>query len=299
MIDIKQISKSFGHQVILDDLSLSISEGKIFGLLGKNGAGKTTLMKIILGLLKADEGVVTVHGEIVTFGHTATNKYVGYLPDVPAFYPYMTAFEYLMLCAEIAQIPKNERTKKALHFLQVVGLEKNKKRIGGFSRGMKQRLGIAQALLHEPKVLICDEPTSALDPQGRKEILEILQNIKTHTTVIFSTHILNDAEKICDEIALLHEGKFVLSGSLQDILKQFQKPILHIDLLEIEHASLFKQQFPVANQQLNHFTIQTTDLQQLQQEIFTFCIEKNMTIQNISIEQSSLDDIFLEVTSNE
>jgi ABC-type multidrug transport system, ATPase component len=142
-------------------------------------------MKIILGLLKADSGSVTVCGEKVTYGETKTNRNIGFVPDVPEFYGYMNPMEYLKLCGEITGLPKNKIKSRSEELLELVGLKDEKRKIGQFSRGMKQRLGIAQALLNEPKLLICDEPTSALDPIGRKEILDILLAAKGKTTIVF------------------------------------------------------------------------------------------------------------------
>ena len=204
ILEISHITKTFGAKKVLNDLSFSVPEHSVFGFIGQNGAGKTTTMKIILGLLKSDQGEVFVNGEKVTFGQNSTNKYIGYLPDVPEFYGFMTPREYLTMCGQITGMRKEEIVKKSVELLKLVGLEKENKRIKGFSRGMKQRLGIAQALLNSPKLLICDEPTSALDPMGRKEVLDILSSVKEHTTVVFSTHVLSDVESICDRIAFLH-----------------------------------------------------------------------------------------------
>ncbi len=223
MLTISHVNKSFGTRQILKDLTFSVRENTIYGFIGENGAGKTTTMKLILGLLRADSGELFVNGEKVCYGQNCTNRYIGYLPDVPAFYGYMTPLEYLSFCGEITGMSKEQIPEKAEELLNLVGLSDRKKRIHGFSRGMKQRLGIAQALLHEPKLLICDEPTSALDPAGRKEILDILQAVKKKTTVIFSTHILSDVERICDEIGFLHEGKIVLSGTMDEIKKLAEK----------------------------------------------------------------------------
>lgn len=296
-IDIQGLTKSFADHTVLNNLSLQIKEGQIFGLLGQNGAGKTTLMKIILGLLKADEGEIIVLGERAQFGNTSTNRHIGYLPDVPSFYPYMTAFEYLVLCGELAGLSSSKRKEHAEKFLHLVGLEKNNKRIGGFSRGMKQRLGIAQALIHQPKILICDEPTSALDPIGRKEILDILQKIKEQTTIIFSTHILNDAEKICDEIALLHDGQFILNGRVEDIMLSYEKPVLHVHLQNTSDSELFKQHFPDAKILLNEFVVGGDTLPTLQQKVFEVCLAEEIIIKSISIERATLEDVFLEVTA--
>ena len=220
ILEIQHLSKRFGSLQAIDDLSFSVPEGSIFGFIGQNGAGKTTTMKMVLGLLKADSGTVLINGEKVSFGETKTNRIVGYLPDVPEFYNYLKPKEYLRLCGEITGLSKDQIEERSETLLTLVGLQNVKKKIGAFSRGMKQRLGIAQALLNEPKLLICDEPTSALDPIGRKEILDILLKVKGKTTVIFSTHILSDVERICDHIAVLHKGKLMLSGTLADIKAQ-------------------------------------------------------------------------------
>lgn len=297
MIKITEVSKKFGSQEVLRNINLTISEGQIFGLLGKNGAGKTTLMKIILGLTKMDHGSIAIFEENVSFGETPTNRHIGYLPDVPSFYPFMTAGEYLRYCGEITGLNKEQRHERAEKYLQLVGLENNKKRISGFSRGMKQRLGIAQALLHQPKILICDEPTSALDPIGRRDILEILQKIKQETTVIFSTHILNDAEKICDEIALIHDGEFVLSGNLKDILNAHQKQLLVVELQSTQDQQKFQARFPQAIGNDDQLLLSSSDLVALQKEVFEFSIEQQMIIQSITIKKASLDEIFMEVTA--
>lgn len=217
ILTLEHVTKRFGRQMVLNDLNLIVPEGRIFGFLGENGAGKTTTMKLILGLLRADQGVIKVNGEPVTFGQTTTNRLIGYLPDVPAFYDYMRPQEYLQLCGEISGLSKDCLNQRSTELLTRVGLANTHQKIGGFSRGMKQRLGIAQALLNEPRLLICDEPTSALDPVGRLEILDILQQLKGQTTVFFSTHVLADVERICDEIAILHAGKIALTGQIDDL----------------------------------------------------------------------------------
>ena len=215
ILEIKGLRKSFGSLNVIDGLDFDVPEGSVFGFIGVNGAGKTTTMKMALGLLEIDGGEIIVCGERVSFGKTV--KSVGYLPDAPEFYPYMKPMEYLSLCGEIAGMSRDRINSRGRELLELVGLTKAKRRIGGFSRGMKQRLGIAQALLDEPKLLICDEPTSALDPLGRKEILDILAAVKGRTTVVFSTHILSDVERICDRFVFLHGGKAVLSGVLSEM----------------------------------------------------------------------------------
>lgn len=214
---IQNLKKNFGSKEVLCGLNLSVPEHSIFGFIGKNGAGKTTTMKAILGLLKPDDGEIFCLGEKVHFGQTNTNRYIGYLPDVPEFYSYMTPLEYLTFCGEVSRMNKADIVTRSKELLELVGLGQECHRIKGFSRGMKQRLGIAQALLNRPKLLICDEPTSALDPVGRKEILDILLAARQQTTVLFSTHILSDVEHICTEAAFLNNGKIAMQGTIAEL----------------------------------------------------------------------------------
>lgn len=217
VLAIQNLKKDFGSKEVLCGLDLSVPEHSIFGFIGKNGAGKTTAMKAILGLLKPDSGEIYVMGEKVRFGQTRTNRNIGYLPDVPEFYSYMTPLEYMTLCGEVCGMNKSDIVTRSKELLEQVGFGRERRRMKGFSRGMKQRLGIAQALLNRPKLLICDEPTSALDPAGRKEILDILLAVKEQTTILFSTHILSDVERICTEAAFLHDGKIALQGAMAEL----------------------------------------------------------------------------------
>lgn len=239
VLEINQLNKSFGNKDVLSGLDMKVPKNSIFGFVGQNGAGKTTTMKMILGLLKSDSGNITVCGEKVTYGDTKTNRHIGYLPDVPEFYGYMKPMEYLLLCGEITGLTKNDTLSKGKELLKLVGLSDENRKIKSFSRGMKQRLGIAQALLNEPKLLICDEPTSALDPIGRRQILDILLAIKGKTTVVFSTHILSDVERVCDYVAVLHKGKLALHGTLSEIRDQYSTNGFNIEFENEEQLSNF------------------------------------------------------------
>lgn len=217
ILEISHISKRFGSKAVLQDLTFQVEKHSIYGFIGQNGAGKTTTMKLILGLFAADEGEIRVNGEQVRFGQNRTNRKIGYLPDVPEFYGYITPAEYLEFCGRLTGMSRKKRQERIGQMLDMVGLADENRRIQGFSRGMKQRLGIAQALLSEPELLICDEPTSALDPVGRREILEILKKAASYTTVLFSTHILPDVERICDRIGILQGGRLAWEGSMEDV----------------------------------------------------------------------------------
>ena len=294
MLSITGLRKSFGSKEVLKGLDLSVPEHSIFGFIGKNGSGKTTTMKTILGILRADEGEITVNGERVAYGQTATNRHIGYLPDVPEFYSFMTAEEYLRFCGEITGMDRRENAKRSEELLQMVGLSEEKHRIKGFSRGMKQRLGIAQALLGSPKLLICDEPTSALDPVGRKEILDILLMAKGQTTVLFSTHILSDVERICTNVAFLHDGKAELQGTLSDIKTKFRRDEYEIETENDTDAQMLRDAFSdmqaVGRNQLIFREGKSTLF-----DVLRFITEKHIHLVKLERMEPTLESLFMEV----
>lgn len=302
ILTISDLSKSFNNQQIINNLNLHIPAGTIFGLIGKNGAGKTTTMKMILGLLKPDSGYIIVNNEMVKYGQTKTNRYIGYLPDVPEFYNYMTTQQYLKLCGEIIGLSKKEIRERTLKLLDLVGLQDVEKRIGGFSRGMKQRLGIAQALLSKPKLLICDEPTSALDPVGRKEILDILLKIKGHTTVLFSTHVLSDVERICDYVAVLNAGKIVTSGTLSEIKALHGHDQILVEFANTNDLEKFKNSKGIRQYSFqmekyhNQIIISNRNIEMLYKQILETITEVNTYPLKLEIVEPSLERLFLEVT---
>ncbi len=294
ILKISHISKSFGTNKVIDDMSFSVPKHSIFGFIGNNGAGKTTTMKMILGLLKADKGEIFVNEEKVTFGQNCTNQYIGYLPDVPQFYEFLTPMEYLRLCGEIAGMEKGEIRKKSEQLLELTGLENANKRICGFSRGMKQRLGVAQALLHSPKLLICDEPTSALDPVGRKEILDILLSVKEHTTVIFSTHILSDVERICDRAALLRKGRIDTMGTLEDIRRMRGGDNIEIEFCRAGDAQMFAACYKDVRLAGETKIILEGKSESEKIEVMGRLYEKHLPICRLERLESTLEDLFLE-----
>ncbi|MSR93263.1 ABC transporter ATP-binding protein [Clostridiaceae bacterium 68-1-5] len=294
LLRIAGLYKRFGDKEVLKGLNLAVPEHSIFGFIGKNGAGKTTTMKTILGLLKADAGEILVGGEKVVYGQTGTNRYIGYLPDVPEFYPFMTAREYLLFCGEITGLKKTEKEKRCKDLLKLVGLDSETHRIKGFSRGMKQRLGIAQALLNHPALLICDEPTSALDPVGRKEILEILLAVRKRTTVLFSTHILSDVERICTDVAVLHNGSVSIQGKLADVKAKYRGEEYSIETKEETDINLFQQSFP------NMRKISSTRVSFYERDyavfdILRFIAEKRIPLLKWERMEPTLESLFMEV----
>lgn len=293
MLHISGLYKSFGDKQVLKGVELSVPEHSIFGFIGVNGAGKTTAMKTVLGLLKADAGEIIVNGEKVTYGQTATNRYIGYLPDVPEFYGFMTAEEYLRFCGEITGVDGKELTIRCAELLELVGLAGEKHKIKGYSRGMKQRLGIAQALLNRPKLLICDEPTSALDPIGRKEILDILLSVREQTTVLFSTHILADVERICTDVAFLNDGVIQLQGKLSDIKAKYRTEYYLLELNEESSVQNLAETFPCMH------TVSARQLQFREKDHSLFEVMQYLALEQIGISkleriEPSLETLFME-----
>ncbi|HPF86760.1 MAG TPA: ABC transporter ATP-binding protein [Candidatus Limiplasma sp.] len=293
ILELKHVQKRFGSLSVLEDVSFRVPEHTLFGFVGQNGAGKTTTMKMILGLLQMDGGAVTVNGEPVRYGQTAANRFVGYLPDVPEFYSFMTPDEYLRFCGEISGMPARAIAPRAGELLTLVGLAGEKRRIRGFSRGMKQRLGIAQALLNRPRLLICDEPTSALDPIGRKEILDILVNAKEQTTVVFSTHILSDVERICDEIAFLHHGKIVLQGTLEEVKQHHHSAGFEVELEYPRDAQRLLAAFPDAKQLTRSHLLFTQDEQA--EAVMRLLLDSHIPIRRMEKREPTLESLFMEV----
>ncbi|BAH07250.1 ABC transporter ATP-binding protein [Clostridium kluyveri] len=300
ILTICDLHKGFSTHKVLKGVNLSVPQGSIYGFIGKNGAGKTTTMKIALGLLRADSGEIQICNKKVRFGSSEANRYVGYLPDVPQFYNFMTAQEYLKLCGEITGMSAHFIQKKSEYLLNIVGLTDLKKRIGGFSRGMKQRLGIAQVLLNDPKLLICDEPTSALDPIGRKEILDILSKVKNHTTIIFSTHILNDVDTICDHIGILNNGEIVLSGNLNNIKHEYQNTVMLSLSSNSDLNTLLKsEEIMKLNKKIQcketSIYIRTSEVNKIMKWVMKILVKLSITPLKLEIMEPCLENIFMEV----
>ena len=294
MLQITSLQKSFGDKEVLKGLDLSVPEGSIYGFIGKNGAGKTTTMKMILGLMRPDAGKIMVAGENVVYGETLTNRHIGYLPDVPEYYSFMTPSEYLHFCGEITGMKKEEAAVRTKELLDLVGLLEEKHRIKGFSRGMKQRLGIAQALLNRPKLLICDEPTSALDPVGRKEILDILLAVRKQTTVIFSTHILSDVERICTDVAFLHDGKVHMQGKVAEIKADYRTEEYIVETETEQGLTEILKTFANCKKQGNHQLVFAQNECELK-ELLNFIATKNIPILKIERKEPTLESLFMEV----
>jgi ABC-2 type transport system ATP-binding protein len=231
---------------VLSEVSLSVREGEIFGFLGHNGAGKTTTMKILLGLLRATSGGVTLMGEPA--GNVRMHSRIGYLPEAPYFYDYLTAEEFLSFYGRLAGLHREIVQQRIPTLLERVSLvEARHRQLRKFSKGMLQRIGLAQALIHDPELIILDEPMSGLDPVGRKEVRDIILGLRDQgKTVFFSTHIISDVEMICDRVGILAKGAVVASGRIEELVKQYSTQTVEVvcdgiigdDLPDVKDAAI-------------------------------------------------------------
>ncbi len=223
------LTKRYGAVQALDGLDLDVPAGSIFGLLGPNGAGKTTTIRILTGLAAATAGTASVAGIAVGLDRPDLHRRIGYLDQDPRFYSWMRGRELLELAGRLSGIAAPELSARVDAMLARTGLTAAaSRRIGGWSGGMRQRLGIAQALIHDPDVLFLDEPVSSLDPEGRRDLLDLIEGLRGQTTVVLSTHVLADVERVCDRVAILDRGRLVTEGSLDDLLATHARPIYRL-----------------------------------------------------------------------
>lgn len=229
---VSAVTKTYHGKCVLDAIDLTVEEGAIFGFLGPNGAGKTTMLRLMTGLARPTSGSIKVLGHDVAAAGNSVRADIGFLPDVPAFYGWMTAGEYLTFAGELFGVERAVLTNRAGMLLDLAGLGGVTTEIGGYSRGMKQRLGVAQALINAPKLLLLDEPTSALDPIGRKDVLDMIKSLRGRTTVFFSTHILGDVERVCDSVAILDHGRILTQAPISELKARYSRRKIVIDVTE-------------------------------------------------------------------
>jgi len=221
MIECKGISMKFGAFKALDKVSFRVPNEKCYGFLGQNGAGKTTVLRMLVGLLRPNQGEILVAGHSLRTEREQVKKLCGYLPQRPEFYPWLSGEEFLRLSAELVGVPVRQAKTAASKYLEIVGLTQfARRRVGKYSGGMQQRLGLGAALIGDPPVLLLDEPVSALDPQGRDEMFSLLKELKREKTIFLSSHILHDIEQVCDGVVIIHKGQIRAQGALSELLKQ-------------------------------------------------------------------------------
>ncbi len=231
-IEAAGLTKTFGQKRALDAVNLSVEEGSIFGFLGPNGAGKTTMLRLLSGLARPTSGSLHVLGHAVASADNAVRAKIGFLPDVPAFYNWMTASETMRFAGNLYGITGKQLDERVELLLDMAGLGQVGTKIGDYSRGMRQRLGVAQALINAPQLLLLDEPTGALDPMGRKDVLELIASLRGRTTVFFSTHILGDAERVCDSVAILDRGRVVAQAPVEELKERYSKQKIVVEVTD-------------------------------------------------------------------
>lgn len=303
-IRIDALSKTFGSVRALDELSLSVDAGTIFGFLGPNGAGKTTTLRILTGLAHSDSGSAWVDGLEVGKSQEIRGR-IGYLPEDPAFYSWMTGSEVLEMVASIHMITGSERRQRAAEMLKQVGLtEAGKRRVGGYSRGMRQRLGLAQALIHQPRVLLLDEPVSALDPAGRKDVLRLIEGLRGQCTVFMSTHILADVERICDTVAIIDQGRLVVSSQRDQLISRYAIPALALEATDPVQLQTFAEEISgiawARDVEINaqRLLVTVNDLETAQRELLSRAVAAGMVITHYEQVKPSLEDVFLRIVEN-
>ena len=301
-IRVEGLQKFYGPVHALDGLDLMVEPGTIFGFLGPNGAGKTTTIRILTGLAHATEGRAWIMGKEITAGGQEVAQRIGYLPEEPAFYPWMTPSEFLDHVGRVFGLSTSERTVRVKELLELVGLsEVGKRRIGGFSRGMRQRLGLAQALVNRPEVLFLDEALSGLDPAGRKDILELIKRLSGQTTVFISTHILADIERVCDTIAIIARGQLVKQAPRDDLLAQYGLPAFEVEIESGFEAPLddwvkaLRQKNWVQSVSISGLKVRINvhEIQMAKQELLPSAIKAGLVMIRYEMLRPSLEDVFL------
>lgn len=293
LLSVEKLSKKYKNHLAVNELTLNIEDNQCIALLGPNGSGKTTTLSMLSGLL------TPTSGKIVFQGRTSINRQeIGFLPQYPAFFSWMTAAEYLHFAGKLSHLTKRELQKKIDEMLSFVGLEdaKNKK-IGGFSGGMKQRLGLAQAMLHDPKLLILDEPVSALDPSGRRDVLNMMMELKNRMAILFSTHVLHDAEQVCDHIVMLKDGTVKWAGTLDALRKRKTEETFILSTEEkledwIKSKEYIKE-FILTSETSAEIKIMDASRNHLLED----CIKNNMTINRFEVKNHTLEDAYMEVVN--
>jgi len=298
-VQVESVTKIFGNQRALDGVSFTVNSGEIVGILGPNGAGKTTMMKIITGFLHPEEGTVQINGVVIGGNSLEIRRQIGYLPENNPLYPDLYVTEYLEYVAGIYHLEQVQSRVKEIIGRTGLGPEKHKK-IGALSKGYRQRVGIAQALIHDPSVLILDEPTSGLDPTQLVEIRQLIRNVSTDKTVMLSTHIMQEVEALCDRIMIINHGKIVATDTpvnikaiatnrAQKIYVEFAEPVNQEKFLEIQGITEVK---PLSDKTWLISGGETD----LRPQVFRFAVANHLTLLTLNKQESTLENVFLEIT---
>lgn len=307
-VKIENLSKRYGSQKAVDQISFGVKTGEILGFLGPNGAGKSTTMKMITGYLGIGEGDVFIGEKSVKQSGDEIKKHIGYLPENNPLYLDMPVIDYLNFCAALQGVEKVKISDRAKRMIRVCGLNAEKhKKIGELSKGYRQRVGLAQAMIHDPEILILDEPTTGLDPNQIVEIRKLIRELGKEKTVILSTHILPEVEATCDRILIINKGKIVADGTAENLRKQATgqeifkvriedataEEILH-ELRRIKNIDLVE----LVDKSLNRFEVQSRSGASSKREVFHLCVQKNWVLSELIPIETRLEDIFRNLTIN-
>ncbi|HEX6593030.1 MAG TPA: ABC transporter ATP-binding protein [Bacillota bacterium] len=295
LLTVTNLSKTFDEEPVVNHVSFEFEHGKTIALIGPNGSGKTTILRMLAGLLRPTTGTVQFNNRQ---SHEDYRSFIGYLPQCPIFYSWMSGQEFLTYCGELTLMPTDEANEVADRLLDKVGLyEVKDKRISTYSNGMKQRLGIAQAIIHQPKLLLLDEPVASLDPMGRREVLTLLGALKKEMTILFSTHLLMDAVQISDELLLLNKGCIVESGSKNELSAKYQTATIELEFYNnLEGYERKVQQLPsITNSYIkkNTLHVTTSNVTRAREEIFEAALHENWSLTHFTILPTSLEDLFM------
>src|SRR5688500_10758763 len=308
-IEVKNLLKVYGEQKAVNNISFKVEQGEIVGFLGPNGAGKSTTMKIITGYLQQTAGEAFVAGINVADNPLEIKKKIGYLPELNALYYDMYVREYLAFTAELYKVDSSSRSgrkSKIEKVIELTGLKvESKKKIGQLSKGYKQRVGLAAALLHDPEVLILDEPTSGLDPNQIIEIREVIKKQGKDKTVLFSSHILQEVEAICDRVIIINKGELVADDKLsilqsrskgsQTVIVQFKENVDKHLLEKIKDVTSIEQ-VTASNLKFDSYRIQTSNPEVVRKQILELSLQHNLNIVSLQSESQSLEDVFRSLT---
>lgn len=305
-VSVENLTKSYGFQKAVDNISFKVNTGEIVGFLGPNGAGKTTTMKIITCFMGPNEGDVKVGGISVKSNPEEVKRHIGYLPETNPLYKEMPVIDYLQFVAEIQNVPKAKVRERILEMVNVCGLKGEKhKKINELSKGYQQRVGLAQALIHDPEVLILDEPTSGLDPNQIVEIRELIKKIGREKTVILSSHILAEVEATCDRILIINKGKLVADGTASTLRKQAQdKEIVKVTIEDGDRNEIYRNLQALETVELvdllPHYTqafeIQSKASASSRKAIFRLCADKGWSLTEMTPVERKLEEVFRDLT---
>lgn len=307
-IKIENLTKKYGYQKAVDKISFTVKTGEIVGFLGPNGAGKTTTMKIITNYLNCEEGEIFIGGKSIKTDAEEIKKHIGYLPESNPLYNDMPVIDYLEFCASLQGIEKKFIPGRVREMVKVCGLNTEKhKKIGELSKGYRQRVGLAQAMIHDPEILILDEPTTGLDPNQIVEIRRLIRELGKEKTVILSTHILSEVEATCDRILIINKGVIVADGTAESLRKQAKgNEVLSVRIEDGDADVIYKTLKAVStidsvdfsDRSKNRFEVQSSAGSSSKREIFNVCVKNGWVLTEMTPSETKLEDIFRELTLN-